>query len=94
MLARKVAALDLPTSEPSEAFEALVARVDSTQLCRVDCDITDRSTVEAALKNVAIQLGYPTVLVNNAGLINLQISRVQDIVFQRCRLNCLAGWWL
>ena len=64
----KVAALDLPTSEPSAAFEALVARVDSTQLFKVDCDITDRSTVEAALKKVTSQLGCPTVLVNNAGL--------------------------
>lgn len=64
----KVAALDLPTSESSAAFEALVDRVDSTRLFRVDCDITDRSTVETALKKVAIQLGVPTVLVNNAGL--------------------------
>lgn len=64
----KVAALDLPTSEPSPAFEALVDRVDSTRLFRVDCDITDRSTVEAALRKVASQLGVPTVLVNNAGL--------------------------
>ncbi len=64
----KVAALDLPTSEPSAAFEALVDRVNSTRLFRVDCDITDRSTVETALKKVASQLGVPTVLVNNAGL--------------------------
>ena len=64
----KVAALDLPTSESSAAFEALVDRVDSTRLFRVDCDITDRSTVETALKKVASQLGVPTVLVNNAGL--------------------------
>ena len=64
----KVAALDLPTSEPSPAFEALVDRVDSTRLFRVDCDITDRSTVETALRKVASQLGVPTVLVNNAGL--------------------------
>ena len=64
----KVAALDLPASEPSAAFEALLARVDSTQLVKVDCDITDRSTVEAALKKVTSQLGCPTVLVNNAGL--------------------------
>ena len=64
----KVAALDLPTGEPSAAFEALVARVDSTRLFRVDCDITDRSTIETALKKVSIQLGAPTVLVNNAGV--------------------------
>ena len=63
-----VEALDLPTSEPSAAFEALVDRVNSTRLFRVDCDITDRSTVETALKKVASQLGVPTVLVNNAGL--------------------------
>ena len=64
----KVAALDLPAATPSETFEALEEQVDSTRLFRVNCDVTDRKTIVAALESVTSHLGSPTVLVNNAGI--------------------------
>ena len=64
----RVAALDLAGAPPSDAFEALAARVDSTRMCRVDCDITDHDTVVSALRSVEAHLGSPTILVNNAGI--------------------------
>jgi NAD(P)-dependent dehydrogenase (short-subunit alcohol dehydrogenase family) len=62
-----VAALDLPTANPSAAFAALAAQADRS-VQRFDCDITDRSSIEAAAARIASTLGDPAVLVNNAGI--------------------------
>jgi NAD(P)-dependent dehydrogenase (short-subunit alcohol dehydrogenase family) len=63
----RVASLDLPTAPPSPAFELLLARRgDSIE--RVDCDITDRRSIEVAAREVEERLGAPSVLVNNAGI--------------------------
>ena len=63
----RVAALDLPGATPSAAFDAL-ARGHGDRLRRFDCDITDRTSVEAATGTLVDQWGSPSVLVNNAGV--------------------------
>ncbi len=63
----RVAALDLPSAPPSPAFAEVAARAGASVL-RLDCDITDRASIETASRAVVAQLGAPTVLVNNAGI--------------------------
>jgi NAD(P)-dependent dehydrogenase (short-subunit alcohol dehydrogenase family) len=63
----RVAALDLPGAVPSAAFAA-VAQRSGADLRRIDCDITDRVSIEAAAAAVTQALGEPLVLVNNAGI--------------------------
>ena len=63
----RVAALDIPGARPSEAHAALESRAGE-RLRRIDCDITQRGMIEAALQLVRAQLGEPVVLVNNAGV--------------------------
>lgn len=64
----RVAAFDLPGALPSPGFQDLTDRVDAGWLQQVDCDITDRGSIEAALKRVVVDFERPTVLVNNAGV--------------------------
>jgi NAD(P)-dependent dehydrogenase (short-subunit alcohol dehydrogenase family) len=63
----RVAALDLPGAKPTEAFTALARRAGD-RLTRLDCDITNRQSIEAAAARVRAELGVPIVLVNNAGV--------------------------
>ena len=63
----RVAALDLPGAPSSPAFAALSERYPGAVL-RADCDITDRASIEAALRRVMDAAGVPSVLVNNAGV--------------------------
>ena len=63
----RVAALDLSTAKPTSAFEDLYRRVASA-MCRVECDVTNRGSIEAAADYVDKTLGAPTILVNNAGI--------------------------
>lgn len=63
----QVAALDLSAAKPSGAFDALANR-SGPRLRRLDCDITDRSSIERAHQQVVADMGEPMVLVNNAGL--------------------------
>lgn len=62
-----VAALDLPGAVPSEAVLRLEV-VTRGRVRRLDCDVTDRRSIEAALAAVVRDLGEPSVLVNNAGV--------------------------
>ncbi len=62
-----VAALDLPGTRPTPAFDAVAAR-GGDRVRRFDCDITSRPSIEAAAAAVVETLGEPTVLVNNAGI--------------------------
>jgi NAD(P)-dependent dehydrogenase (short-subunit alcohol dehydrogenase family) len=63
----RVAALELPGAHASVGFNAL-ARSHSDRVQRIDCDITDRGSIERALETVVTRLGEPEVLVNNAGV--------------------------
>jgi NAD(P)-dependent dehydrogenase (short-subunit alcohol dehydrogenase family) len=63
----RVAALDLPGASPSAAFQEL-ADAAGDRLRRLDCDITDRASIERAADAVAAAFGTPDVLVNNAGI--------------------------
>jgi NAD(P)-dependent dehydrogenase (short-subunit alcohol dehydrogenase family) len=62
----QVAALDLPGAR-SAGFDDL-ARHAGTALTSVDCDITNRASIEAAASTVNERLGTASVLVNNAGV--------------------------
>ncbi|MFX4292219.1 SDR family oxidoreductase [Streptomyces bohaiensis] len=64
---RSVAVLDLDGTACA-ATVAAVRAVGGTALA-VGCDVTDRTAVEEAVHRVAAELGPPTVLVNNAGVI-------------------------
>jgi 2-hydroxycyclohexanecarboxyl-CoA dehydrogenase len=61
----RVAALDL-NPEAAEKVAALI-RADGGQAQALRCDITDRASVDAAVRAVQDQLGPIDVLVNNAG---------------------------
>lgn len=63
----RVAGLELPGANASQAFNAL-ARTHGDRVRRFDCDITDRASIERAADAVARDLGEPGVLVNNAGV--------------------------
>ena len=63
----KVAALELPGAPESEAFRAL-AQIAGDRLRRVDCDITDRRSIDAAADRTEGDIGSISVLVNNAGV--------------------------
>ena len=63
----RVAGLELPGAPASAAYAALAARAGD-RLRRIDCDVTDRGSIERALEQVVSQLGEPAVLVNNAGI--------------------------
>jgi NAD(P)-dependent dehydrogenase (short-subunit alcohol dehydrogenase family) len=63
----RVAALDLPGVTSSPAFDAVACRAGG-MLERIDCDITDRTSIEATAARVVEDLGEPSILVNNAGI--------------------------
>jgi NAD(P)-dependent dehydrogenase (short-subunit alcohol dehydrogenase family) len=63
----QVAALDLRGAAVSPAFCEVAARAGGA-LRRIDCDITDRASIEAAAARVVADLGEPSILVNNAGI--------------------------
>jgi NAD(P)-dependent dehydrogenase (short-subunit alcohol dehydrogenase family) len=63
----RVAALDLRGASVSAAFCAAADRAGDA-LRRIDCDITDRASIEEAAARVTAELGEPSILVNNAGI--------------------------
>ena len=62
-----VAALELGGAPASDAYQAVAGKAGD-RVRRFDCDITSRSSIEAAAAAVAAQMGTPSVLVNNAGI--------------------------
>lgn len=62
-----VAALELKGAKASDIYDTVAADAGG-RLHRFDCDITDRSSIEAAADAVVQQMGVPSVLVNNAGI--------------------------
>jgi NAD(P)-dependent dehydrogenase (short-subunit alcohol dehydrogenase family) len=63
----RVAALELPGAVPTPQFESLRQR-SGDRVRLIDCDITSRTSIEAAAEQVAQALGDAVVLVNNAGI--------------------------
>ncbi|MFF0277606.1 3-oxoacyl-ACP reductase FabG [Streptomyces sp. NPDC004330] len=64
---RAVAVLDLDEAACKDTVEKITA-ADGTALA-VGCDVSDGAQVEAAVARVAAELGAPTILVNNAGVL-------------------------
>ena len=81
----RVAALDLPGATASEAYEE-VRRRGGNHLMRLDCDITDRASIERAAEDVARELGEAAILVNNAG-----VDQPPDSAGERHRLGELPA---
>lgn len=63
----RVAALELPNAPESDAYRTL-AREAGVRVQRVDCDITSRASIDAAVAQVTSAMGSASVLVNNAGV--------------------------
>ncbi|MFJ9590180.1 3-oxoacyl-ACP reductase FabG [Streptomyces acidicola] len=64
---RAVAVLDLDESACKDTVEKITAA--GGKALAVGCDVSDEAQVEAAVARIAEELGAPTVLVNNAGVL-------------------------
>jgi 3-oxoacyl-[acyl-carrier protein] reductase len=64
---RAVAVLDLDEAACKDTVEKITA--DGGKAIAVSCDVSDSAQVEAAVARVAAELGAPTILVNNAGVL-------------------------
>jgi NAD(P)-dependent dehydrogenase (short-subunit alcohol dehydrogenase family) len=60
----KVAVFDTCLDNPKGKLK----RIKSKKLILVHCDVSKRSSIEAALKQVCLKLGRPDILVNNAAI--------------------------
>src|SRR3954469_19651009 len=64
---RAVAVIDLDEAACKDTVEKITAA--GGKAIAVGCDVSDAEQVEAAVERVAAELGAPTVLVNNAGVL-------------------------
>ncbi|MFB7517268.1 3-oxoacyl-ACP reductase FabG [Streptomyces sp. NPDC056144] len=64
---RAVAVLDLDEAACKDTVEKITAA--GGRALAVGCDVSDAAQVEAAVARVAAELGAPTILVNNAGVL-------------------------
>lgn len=64
----RVAALDLPGAQPSDAYAALHAQYGDGRLRFYAADVRERAQLEEVRAQSAAELGTATILVNNAGL--------------------------
>ncbi|MFF0568991.1 3-oxoacyl-ACP reductase FabG [Streptomyces sp. NPDC004041] len=64
---RAVAVLDLDEAACKDTVEKITAAGGAA--LAVGCDVSDAGQVEAAVARVAAELGAPTILVNNAGVL-------------------------
>ncbi|MCX5206823.1 3-oxoacyl-ACP reductase FabG [Streptomyces sp. NBC_00237] len=64
---RAVAVLDLDEAACAETVEQITKA--GGKALAVGCDVSDEAQVEAAVARVAAELGAPTILVNNAGVL-------------------------
>lgn len=64
---RAVAVLDLDEAACKDTVEKITAA--GGKAIAVGCDVSDSAQVEAAVARVAAELGAPTILVNNAGVL-------------------------
>jgi NAD(P)-dependent dehydrogenase (short-subunit alcohol dehydrogenase family) len=63
-----VLALDHPNAQISQNYKILQSRFDEQRLQLASADVTERRSLEAALKQCLDALGVPSILVNNAGI--------------------------
>jgi NAD(P)-dependent dehydrogenase (short-subunit alcohol dehydrogenase family) len=80
----RVAAFELAGVHASAGYSALASRAGDL-ITRFDCDITDRTSIEAAVESTVTKMGQPAVLVNNAG-----IDQPPDSGGNRSRIENLA----
>ncbi|MBC9718816.1 3-oxoacyl-ACP reductase FabG [Streptomyces sp. TRM66268-LWL] len=64
---RAVAVIDLDEAACKDTVEAITAA--GGKAIAVGCDVADEAQVEAAIARIADELGAPTILVNNAGVL-------------------------
>ncbi len=64
---RAVAVIDLDEAACKDTVEKITAA--GGRALAVGCDVSDEEQVEAALTRIAEELGAPTILVNNAGVL-------------------------
>src|ERR1043165_6578493 len=64
---RAVAVIDLDEAACKDTVEAITAA--GGKALAVGCDVSDETQVEAAIARIAEELGAPTILVNNAGVL-------------------------
>ncbi|MFJ5265432.1 3-oxoacyl-ACP reductase FabG [Streptomyces sp. NPDC088387] len=64
---RAVAVLDLDEAACKDTVEKITAA--GGRALAVGCDVSDEAQVEAAVARIAAELGAPTILVNNAGVL-------------------------
>ncbi|MEU5581021.1 MULTISPECIES: 3-oxoacyl-ACP reductase FabG [Streptomyces] len=64
---RAVAVIDLDEAACKDTVERITAA--GGKALAVGCDVSDEAQVEAAVARIAEQLGAPTILVNNAGVL-------------------------
>jgi 3-oxoacyl-[acyl-carrier protein] reductase len=62
-----VAVIDLDAAACGQTVEQITA--DGGRAVGIGADVSDRAQVEAAVERVAVELGPPAVLVNNAGVL-------------------------
>ncbi|PWB98114.1 3-oxoacyl-ACP reductase FabG [Homoserinimonas hongtaonis] len=63
----RIAVIDLREEDTSATVEAIISA--GGEAIGVGADVSDSSAVEAAVARVADELGAPTILVNNAGIL-------------------------
>jgi len=63
-----VVGLDLPSTAPNAAFQALQATYGESRLTLIGASVTDRDALIAARDRIVSTVGVPHVLVNNAGI--------------------------
>lgn len=64
---RAVAVIDLDEAACKDTVEKITAA--GGKALAVGCDVSDEAAVEAAVARIAAELGAPTILVNNAGVL-------------------------
>ncbi len=64
---RAVAVIDLDEAACKDTVERITAA--GGKALAVGCDVSDEAQVEAAVARIAAELGAPTILVNNAGVL-------------------------
>ncbi|MEU1018462.1 3-oxoacyl-ACP reductase FabG [Streptomyces sp. NPDC005900] len=64
---RAVAVIDLDEAACEDTVERITAA--GGKALAVGCDVSDEAQVEAAVARIAAELGAPTILVNNAGVL-------------------------